>query len=107
MFQVMINGDTVLEYEPHARLPGHIRRLLDEMDTDLDHDLELPGECVKSPDTLQRGRFVAMKLIQAILACNDRLEAVTCAWLGSRLPDLKRIEAEDKGDNIVMKLMLE
>jgi hypothetical protein len=107
MFLVMINGDTALAYQPHARLPGHVRRLLDEMDADMDHDLELDGERIESPDTLQRGRFVAMKLIQAIQAGNEGLKAATCAWLSSRLPDLRRIQAEDTGDTIYMALILE
>lgn len=107
MLVVVINGKTVLEYQPHSRLPGHVRKLLDEMDADMAAGLQLAGEFIDRPGTLQCARFVGMKLIQAIESRNAALQAATCAWLCSRLPALERIDASETGDQVNMQLIME
>ena len=59
------------------------------------------------PGTLQCARYVAMKLVQAVTSNNKRLQAVTCAWLCSRMPELRLIKVEDRGTEIDLELITE
>ena len=107
MLTVVLNGSTVLEYEVHQRLPGQVRKLLEEMDADMTSDVVVGGERIENPAILQRARFVGMKLIQAIEVDNRVLQAAACAWLGSRVPALKQLTAEDNGAEVTMQLIME
>ena len=104
LLRVMVNGDTVLEYNCDNRLPGHQRRFLDKMDADMDRGISLAGESVVDPDKSQRVSYVAMTLVRAYLDGNENLKLASCAWLGDRSPELREIVANQEGDSISMQL---
>jgi hypothetical protein len=107
MLTVVVNGKSILEYDRRTRLPGRLRRTLDEMDLDMDRGLRLGDVEIISPDNRQRAQYVAMHLIGAIQADNGGLVSAACAYLADRAPTLKRVCAEDKGDEVTLELIFD
>jgi len=102
---VAMNGQPVIEYDRNIRLPGHQRQFLDKMDMDMDKGLEINGQSTKNPDIGVRAQYIAMHLVQAINDDNDSMISAMCAYLATRLPDLKQIKADDQGENISIDLV--
>jgi hypothetical protein len=75
------------------------------MDLDMDEGFELEGEPVSSPDIMQRAKYVAMSLIVALHANNEQMATTMCAYLASRLPELKQVRAIDNGTEVEMDLL--
>ena len=57
--------------------------------------IALNGSTIAGPDLVQRAQFVAMQLIAALIDSNDQLIAASCAYLASRLPDLKQLKVDE------------
>lgn len=91
---VVVNGDSVLEYNRGKELPVHQQSYLDGMDAQMDVGVILGGQTVQAPDQLQRAQFVAVHLVEALQLGNEPLAAASCAYLATRLPGLKQIKAE-------------
>ncbi len=104
---IVINGQSVIEYDRNVRLPGHQRQFLDKMDLDMDNGIELFGESIVSPDSTQRAQFVAMHLIQSIINDDEGLTAATCAYLANRFSDLKQVKANEQGEQISFDLVFD
>jgi hypothetical protein len=104
---ILINGQRVVQYHRNTRLPGRQRRFLEKMDADMDQGFNMQGKHVVEPDRMQRAQFVAMQLIRAVPAGNEQLVQAGCAYLCSRLPDLKEVRAEEKGDDVTMELVFD
>jgi hypothetical protein len=105
VLQVLINGELVYEYSPLTRLPGHIRDILDSMDADMDSGIRLAGVQLARPDATQCAQYVAVQLLQAIDQGNAALCAACAAWLSSRQPTLRAIQAEDHNGITSMQLL--
>ncbi|MGV6825722.1 MAG: hypothetical protein ACWA5Q_01985 [bacterium] len=99
---VYIDGTPIIQFDRNKTLTGIQRRSLDQMDQLMDQGINFDGAHIKDPSPLDRTRFVANKLINALLAENDALAAALCAWLGRRVPDLHRVIAvnDDQGMSI-------
>lgn len=104
---IVLNGQSVVEYDRNKRLPGHQRQFLDKMDSDMDQGIELMNEKIVKPDNVQRAQFVAMHLVQSLLQEDDAMIAASCAYLASRLPDLKQVKANEQGDMISFHLVFD
>lgn len=104
---IVFNGQSVVEYDRNKRLPGHQRQFLDKMDSDMDQGIELMNEKIVKPDNVQRAQFVAMHLVQSLLQEDDAMIAASCAYLASRLPDLKQVKANEQGDMISFHLVFD
>lgn len=104
---IVLNGQSVVEYDRNKRLPGHQRQFLDKMDSDMDQGIELMNEKIAKPDNVQRAQFVAMHLVQSLLQEDDAMIAASCAYLASRLPDLKQVKANEQGDMISFHLVFD
>lgn len=102
---VYLNGQSVIEYDRAVRLPGHQRQYLDKMDHDMDSGIEMNGQSVTAPDLQQRAQYIAMHLIQAINHDNEAMIAAMCAYLATRLPDLKSIKAQEQGAHYSIDLV--
>jgi len=102
---IMVNGQSVIEYDRNTRLPGHQRQFLDKMDSDMDAGFELNGQHVAQPDLKVRAQYIAIHLIQSVLNDNEAMIAATCAYLATRIPDLKQIKAVEQGENISYDLV--
>ena len=103
---ILLNGQSVIEYDRSVRLPGHQRQYLDKMDQDMDGGIEMNGQRVDVPDLQQRSQYIAMHLVQAILNDNEAMIAAMCAYLANRMPDLKQVKAEEQGENISIDLVI-
>jgi hypothetical protein len=104
---ILFNGQAAVEYDRSKRLPGHQREYLDKMDSDMDTGIELAGETIDEPDAIQRAKFVAMHVVQALMDDHDGMIAAGCAYLASRLPDLKQVKAIQQDENLLLDLIFE
>ncbi|MBI1422567.1 MAG: hypothetical protein GC149_03800 [Gammaproteobacteria bacterium] len=102
---VLLNGQSVVEYDRAKRLPGHQRQYLEKMDSDMDSGIELNGESIAEPDATQRAKFVAMHMVQALLDEHDAMIAAGCAYLANRLPDLKQVKVVQEGEDLMLDLV--
>ena len=102
---VVFNGQSVIEYDRNKRLPGHQREYLNRMDSDMQSGITLNGEFLANPDGQQCAKFVAMQLVQAMINDNEPTIAAMCAYLATRLPELKQVKADEHGESIVLDLV--
>lgn len=96
---VVLNGASQLEYDRTRTLPEAQQEALTRMDERMSGGIEVDGQWVTDPDALQRARFVAGQLMQALNAGNEQLAAATCTYLAERIPELQqvRIDNSDQG----------
>ncbi len=96
---VLVNGIAQVEYRRDVPLVERQRAYLAKMDAQMDNGIPLDGETVDHPDRLQRARYVALTLAEAILQEREAETAATCSWLAERIPDLQqvRIDAGEDG----------
>jgi len=106
MLRLVVNGEAVLEYQPQARLPGHVRDFLARMDADMDDGFSLAGQVVEQPDDMQRVHFVALQLFQSFRRDKYRLRAASCAWLCQRVPELRAVKVEDSEEEVSVELVM-
>ena len=104
---ILFNGQAVVEYDRSTRLPGHQRQYLDTMDSDMDVGIDLAGEAIAVPDGVQRAKFVAMHLAQALIDEHDAMIAAGCAYLATRLPDLKQVKIIQQGEELMLDLIFD
>lgn len=88
---VVLNGQAVVEYDRDKALPEQQQAYLDKMDQGMDKGLNVGGEEIARPDIKQKSQFVALQLFQALSTSNDAVIAASCAYLATRLPDLKQV----------------
>lgn len=107
VLSVVINDTVKLEYDRRARLPGKQRDFIDMMDADMDEGIVLEEQEIASPDSVQRGQYVAMTLLQGMEADNEALVGACCAYLCSRLPGLREIRARAEREEFSMQLLFD
>jgi hypothetical protein len=90
---VVVNGEAQVEYHRGRALAQKQRACLDGMDAQMAGGVQLGGEQVDSPDTLQKAQCVAIQLIEALKNGNDAMIAAGCAYLATRLPSLSQVRA--------------
>lgn len=94
LLAVVVNGQSVLEYDRRKPLPARQKLFLDHMDRDMDGGIALDGRHIARPDPMMRARFVANHLLQAVESGDDNLAAAACTYLAVRLPGLKQVRAD-------------
>jgi len=107
ILEIILNGNTVMEYQRNTRLPGKQREFLDIMDIDMDEGINLDGKIISSPNNQQRCHYVAMKLIQALKSNNKSMITATCAYLTNRQPTLQQVKADEEGEAVTLALVFE
>lgn len=98
---VLLNGTAQIEYNRDISLPGKQRDYLDRMDQDMDEGIQLGNQYVENPNQIQRAQFIALHLVQSLLADNEQHIAASCAYLADRLADLKQLKAVTKPDGAI------
>ena len=98
---VLLNGAAQIEYNREMTLPAKQQDFLDRMDQDMDAGIRLGNQDIDWPDQIQRAQFVAIHMVQSILADNEQHTAASCAYLANRLPDLKQVRAVTKPDGAI------
>ena len=99
---VYIDDAQIIQFDRNKPLTGIQRRSLEQMDQLMDQGINFDGVEIANPGPLDRTRFVANKLVNALMQENDALAAALCAWLGRKVPDLHRVVAttDEKGMSI-------
>lgn len=69
--------------------------------------ITIHGDFFENPDDLQRARFIAMNLINALQENNDATVFATCAYLVNRMPGLIEIRASGEKENIKVEFIEE
>lgn len=107
LMQVHVNGQPQIDYDRSKSLSDKQQEYLEKMDEGMDAGITLAGETIKEPDLLQRAKFVAGYLSQALFDDNEQMIAASTAWLATRLPDLKQIKIAQDGEQISIDLVFD
>jgi hypothetical protein len=107
LLAVVINGQSVLEYDRRKPLPARQKLFLDNMDRDMDAGITLNGQRIAQPDPMMRARFVANHLVQAAESGDGTLAAAACAYLAVRLPGLKQVRADSMDGQLHIDLVFD
>jgi hypothetical protein len=103
-FNVTLNNQSIFQAS-QDRLPGRVRRYLDEMDQDMDTGIMLGDKPVATPDAYQKQLYVAMQLLIAIDDHNKNLAQVLCCYLQERNPQLVEVRVAEQGGEFNLKLI--
>jgi len=103
-FNVSLNNQTIFQASPD-RMPGRVRRYLDEMDQDMDMGIMLGEQPIAAPNAHQKQQYVAMQLLIAIDQHNKNLAQVLCCYLQARNPQLIEVRVTEQGDEFNLKLV--
>ena len=95
---VLLNQETVLEFDRNKIIPQQQRDYLDNMDARMDDGVHLGEEFIKSLNPLQKAQFVANSMVNGLLNQDFNQAIAMCTYLGDRLPDLKQIVCSGKDD---------
>ena len=98
---VLLNGTAQIEYNRDIALPAKQRDYLERMDQDMNEGIQLGEEFLQAPNRIQRAQFIALHLVQSLLADNEQHIAASCAYLADRLPELKQVKAVTKPDGAI------
>ena len=101
----VINGEAQIEYDRSKELPANQLEYLTKMDQKMDEGIPHGAGHLFAPDIQQKAQFVADQLVMAIKSDNEQLIAATMAYLATRLPDLQQVSAEDKNNEVSIKLI--
>jgi hypothetical protein len=104
---VLINGEAQLEYDRSKVLPELQLRYLDRMDEKMDAGVQLGSVWIEKPDRMQRAKFVAVRLVEALQQNDEASIAASCSWLATRLPDLQQVRARMVGAGFSLELVFD
>ncbi len=107
LMQVHVNGQPQIDYDRSKPISDKQQEYLGKMDKGMDAGISLGGEELKEPDLLQRAKFVAGYLSQALFDDNEQMIAASTAWLAIRLPDLKQVRIAQDGEQISIELIFD
>jgi len=107
IFAVLINNIPELEFDRNKSLTDQQHRFLDIMDKELSNQIVMGEEVINNPDMHQRAQFVAINLVNALKSGDDGLSAAMCSYLALRVPDLKKVKVDDKGEQVVIDLVFD
>lgn len=102
---VMLNGIAQLEYDRDRLLPDHQAAYLDKMDEKMKTGILLGEETVTDPDLTQRTQFAAGNLLHALKAGDESMAAAMCSYLAIRLPELKQVKIEERGEQVSIEFI--
>ena len=104
ILQVLLNDEVVLEFDRDVELPDYQQNYLTEMDLWMDAGIKVGEDTIKSPSMLDRSQHVTHTLVDALQKDNLDDANAMCAYLGTRLPDLDKVDCSnsdtDKGISI-------
>lgn len=104
---VLLNGVSQLEFDRDKVLPTRQQEYLDRMDAQMDGGITLEDGRIDSPDAMQRARFVAVNLVQAVRNAEASVAAAMCAYLAVRLPELRQVSATEEGETVLIDLVFD
>ena len=104
---ILFNAQAVVQYDRSKALSPQQQEYLQRMEDKMGLGIMLGSDFIIDPDPLQRAKFVASQLGQALLGDNEQLIAATCAWLASRVPELKQVRIGEQADGLSIDLVVD
>ena len=104
---VLIDDQVHLEYDRNKPLPEKQLAYLGRMERQMDAGIQLGSGWVEHPEPFHRAQFVAIHLIEALQQGNDALVAASCAYLASRLPEMKQLKARSTEGGFAIELVFD
>ena len=104
---ILVNNQTVFEYDRDMTIEADKLTFLDKMDSDMRRGIKIQGELIRDPDTQQRARFIVMNLIKALQQDNEAVIQASCAYLLNRRPGLVEVQVNEVGSKIDIELVYE
>jgi len=93
---VSLNGASQLEFDRGRLLQPAQLQALEGMDREMDAGITLDGRQIEQPDPLARAHFVALHLIRALREGQEQRAAMTCAYLATRIPELRQVQIRER-----------
>ena len=103
-FTVTLNHVIIFE-STSSRLPGRLRRHIDQIDADMDKGIQLGEIFNKQPDHFAKCQYIAMNLVNALEKKNINLVNLLSFYLQDRMPDLTEIKVTQDNDLFNLKLI--
>lgn len=94
MLAIVVNDELMMEYHRDVELDDNKKSYLEKLDSKFDQGIELGGQPVPNPNLQQRAQYMTLSLMEGFLYKDDKMTAVSLAWLATRMPDLKQVIAE-------------
>lgn len=107
LLTIVLNGESQLEYHRDCELAPQHQAYLDKMDQEMAAGIHLADQRIEAPTLLQRAQFIAQALFDAISQENEALAAAMCAYLATRLPDLKQVKGLQDGRGLMLDLVFD
>lgn len=105
---VVVNGELTIRYDRSRALTDRQRESLDGLDRRMEQEgVELEGALISAPDLGQRSRFVANRLVEAMIAEDEPRVAALVSYLAERLTDLKQIKVNIQGEQVMVDLVFD
>ena len=104
---VMIENQSVIEYDRNIPLPAKQQEYLDKMDAQMDGGFAVGEDWVAQPDPIQRAEFVSATLFQALKDNNEGLISASTAYLANRFPELKQVKSSETAGETNIRLVFD
>ncbi len=104
---VMIENQSVIEYDRNIPLPAKQQEYLDKMDAQMDGGFAVGEDWVAQPDPIQRAEFVSATLFQALKDNNEGLISASTAYLANRFPELKQVKSSETAGKTNIRLVFD
>lgn len=104
---VLIENQSVIEYDRNVHLPANQLEYLDKMDKQMDGGFSVGEDWIAQPDPVQRAEFVSATLLQAIKDDNEALISASTAYLANRFPELKQVKSSEVNGKTNIRLVFD
>jgi hypothetical protein len=104
---IIINDELAFQYDRSTVLDDRQLAFVEQMDRDMDRGIRMYGELITEPDSKQKARFVAMNLLKGLQQQDNARIEVSCAYLGSRLPQVVEVHARDMDGRVNIEFIEE
>lgn len=100
------NGTEVLQYDRSKPLPILQQNYLSRMDRKMDDGINLHGEWIAAPESMQRAQFVAQSMAQALQQGAEQRAAAMLTYLAQRLPELRAVRIDLQDEQLTAELVV-
>ena len=107
LMAVFLNGVAQLEYDRKKPLSEFQTDYLVNMDNKMDAGIQLGEEVLDNPEVVERVKFVAGNLLHAMKSNDESSCAAFCAYMATRMPDLKQVKMADLNHEVPIELVLD
>ena len=105
MLEIIVNEESVYEYDAGGTLSQQQLDFIDQMDRDMDKGIKIDGELFKSPTIDQRLQFVALNLLRALQQEDYARMQVACAYMTHRRESLSSVIYSRDDEGLVIELV--